>query len=344
MPRRSRTGRGRHRRRSRRRAAAGPMRLLNRGLIAAIVINAGGDFGGGTYEVIWSLFLAGAWRRSRAHRADLRDVRPAGPAVLAVRRPDRGPARTVRVHRPGVVLPAVTGIPYTRLVDPALAVPLILIEATGFALLNPALYAVVAANSPPGRSSTARACTGRPARSVSSSRRSLAGALAAMDILYPFYLFSAVLMVACWSASRSADRDSVVRPARPSAAGPEPSAAPCSGRAVRQRPRSKGRGRRRPTTLASYTQRTGIRVLRHRTRRERRSNERTAAVDRAVPAEHRPRAAAGPHGAQRSRGSRPSGGHAGAPVRDASGRPTGILGRETCGVLAEAELPRGQPA
>ena len=35
------------------------MRLLNRGLIAAIVLNIGGYFGGGTYEVIWSLFLEG---------------------------------------------------------------------------------------------------------------------------------------------------------------------------------------------------------------------------------------------------------------------------------------------
>ena len=36
-----------------------PTRLWNRGLIAAIVINAGGYFAGGTYEVIWSLFLQG---------------------------------------------------------------------------------------------------------------------------------------------------------------------------------------------------------------------------------------------------------------------------------------------
>jgi MFS family permease len=34
-----------------------PLTLLNRGLIAALVINAGGNFAAGTYEVIWSLFL-----------------------------------------------------------------------------------------------------------------------------------------------------------------------------------------------------------------------------------------------------------------------------------------------
>ena len=36
---------------------AAPTRLWNRGLIAVLVINAGGYFAGGTYEVIWSLFL-----------------------------------------------------------------------------------------------------------------------------------------------------------------------------------------------------------------------------------------------------------------------------------------------
>jgi len=38
-------------------ASTTPTRLWNRGLIAALVINAGGFFAGGTYEVIWSLFL-----------------------------------------------------------------------------------------------------------------------------------------------------------------------------------------------------------------------------------------------------------------------------------------------
>ena len=35
-----------------------PSSLWNRGLIAVIVINAGGYYAGGTYEVIWSLFLS----------------------------------------------------------------------------------------------------------------------------------------------------------------------------------------------------------------------------------------------------------------------------------------------
>ena len=143
-----------------------PMRLLNRGLIAALVINVGGAFGGGTYEVIWSLFLQGLG-------ADLALIGLTfamfGLPVLlfspfAGRIVDkRGPLAFIVL---GTVLPAITGILYTFLVDPVLAVPLILIEATGFALLNPALYAVVAASSPPGRSSTAQGSVrgGRHAR------------------------------------------------------------------------------------------------------------------------------------------------------------------------------------
>ena len=71
---------------------------------------------------------------------------------------------------------------------------LILVEATGFAFLNPALYSVVAANSPPGRSSTAQGLFGA-AGTLGFIVASLgAGVLAEQDILLPFYVFSAVLM------------------------------------------------------------------------------------------------------------------------------------------------------
>ncbi|MEO5884496.1 MAG: MFS transporter, partial [Candidatus Limnocylindrales bacterium] len=104
----------------------------------------------------------------------------------------RGPFAFVVI---GTILPAITGILYTFLVDPVLAVPLILVEATGFALLNPALYAIVAANSPPGRSSTAQGLYGA-AGTLGFIIASLAtGVLAAHDILYPFYVFSAVMVI-----------------------------------------------------------------------------------------------------------------------------------------------------
>ncbi len=174
--------------------AGPPMRLLNRALIAAIVINAGGYYAGGTYEVIWSLFLEGLG-------ADLALIGLTfamfGLPVLLIsplagRMVDRRGSIAFIVI--GSILPIVTGILYTLLSDPVLAVPLILIEATGFAFLNPALYAVVAANSPVGRSSTAQGLFGAAGTVGFIVASLVTGVLAAQDILYPFYVFSAVLL------------------------------------------------------------------------------------------------------------------------------------------------------
>ena len=171
------------------------MRLLNRGLVAAIILNVGGYYGGGTYEVIWSLFLQGLG-------ADLALIGLTfamfGLPVLVLspyagRLVDkRGSFAFIVI---GMVLPAVTGILYTLMQDPSFAVPLILIEATGFALLNPALYAVVAANSPPGRSSTAQGLFGAAGTLGFIIASVTTGILAEQSILLPFYSFSAVMIV-----------------------------------------------------------------------------------------------------------------------------------------------------
>lgn len=175
-------------------APAAPTRIFNRGFVAALVISAGGYFGSGTYEVIWSLFL----ERLGADLAliGLTFAMFGLPVLLlspfAGRLVDRRGAFAFVVL--GTILPAITGILYTLLVDPVLAVPLILIEATGFALLNPALYTVVAANSPPGRSSTAQGIYGAAGTLGFIVASLVAGVLAAQNILYPFYLFSAVMI------------------------------------------------------------------------------------------------------------------------------------------------------
>jgi MFS family permease len=70
---------------------------------------------------------------------------------------------------------------------------MILIEATGFAMLNPALYAVVAANSPAGRSSTAQGLFGAAGTVGFIVASLIAGVLAETSIVYPMYVFSAVL-------------------------------------------------------------------------------------------------------------------------------------------------------
>ncbi|HEV8696134.1 MAG TPA: MFS transporter [Candidatus Limnocylindrales bacterium] len=176
-------------------AEDGTMRLLNRGLIGAIILNAGGYYGGGTYEVIWSLFLQGLG-------ADLALIGLTfamfGLPVLVLspiagRVVDRRGSLGFIVL--GMVLPAVTAILYTFLTDPVVAVPLILAEATGFALLNPAVYAVVAASSPPGRSSTAQGLFGAAGTLGFIVASVTTGILAERSILLPFYAFGTVMIV-----------------------------------------------------------------------------------------------------------------------------------------------------
>ena len=171
------------------------MRLLNRGLIAAIILNAGGYYGGGTYEVIWSLYLKGLG--ADLTLIGLTFTMFAVPVLLlspfAGRLVDRrGSLLFIAL---GMLLPAVAGISYTLIHDPFLAVPLILLEGTGFALLNPAVYAVVAAASPPGRSSTAQGLFGAAGTLGFIVASLTTGVLAARSILLPFYTFAAVMVV-----------------------------------------------------------------------------------------------------------------------------------------------------
>jgi DHA1 family multidrug resistance protein-like MFS transporter len=171
-----------------------PPRLFNRLLFAAIIINIGANFSAGTYDVVWSLYLErlGAGIELIGFTFAMFGL----PILLFSpyfgRRADRGALVWFVIL--GGLAPAVTGVLYTVMPDPIWAVPLILIEATGFAALTPALYAIVAAGSPPGRSSTAQGIFGG-AGTVGFVVASLAaGYLAAADIRLPFWSFSAVML------------------------------------------------------------------------------------------------------------------------------------------------------
>jgi MFS family permease len=170
-----------------------PRSLWNRGLIAALIINAGGNFAGGTYEVIWSLFLTGLG--ASLDLVGLTFAMFGLPVLLlsplAGRLVDRRGSLLFIVV--GSILPAAMGLLYPRIPEPIFAVPLILIEATGFALLNPALYSVVAANSPPGRSSTAQGLFGAAGTVGFIVASLIAGVLAKTNIVYPMYVFTVVL-------------------------------------------------------------------------------------------------------------------------------------------------------
>jgi MFS family permease len=172
-----------------------PPRLLNRLLLAAIIINIGGNFAAGTYDVIWSLYLEhlGAGLELIGFTFAMFGL----PILLFSpyfgRRADRGALVWFVVL--GGIAPAITGILYTVMPSPAWAVPLILIEATGFAALNPALYAIVAAGSPPGRASTAQGLFGGAGTIGFVAAALIAGVLAEIDIRLPFWFFSVVMVI-----------------------------------------------------------------------------------------------------------------------------------------------------
>jgi MFS family permease len=172
-----------------------PASLANRILMAAILFTIGGNFAAGTYEVVWSIYLS-----RLGAGLDLIGLTFAlfGLPVLVLsptfgRRADRGGIVVFLVA--GTVLPVVAALVYTVIRDPLLVVPLILVEATGFAMFNPVLYSIVAAGSPAGRSSTAQGVFGASGTLGFVVASLLAGSLAGIDIRLPFYVFAAVMSV-----------------------------------------------------------------------------------------------------------------------------------------------------
>jgi MFS family permease len=178
---------------SRARTVSGPTSLVNPWLVAGVLFTIGGNFAYGTYEVIWSLFL-----EHLGAGLDLIGLTFAmfGLPILVLspwfgRRIDRGGLTRYLVA--GTVLPVACALAYPLLVDPVLAVPLILVEATGSAIGSPALYSIVAAGSPPGRSSTAQGIVGASGTLAFVVASLATGWAAAIDIRLPFYLFAIVM-------------------------------------------------------------------------------------------------------------------------------------------------------
>jgi len=172
-----------------------PGSLANRLLVAAILFTIGGNFAAGTYEVIWSLYLS-----RLGAGLDLIGLTFAmfGLPVLVLsptfgRRADRGGIVAFLIA--GTLLPVIAALIYTVIRDPLLALPLILVEATGFAMFNPVLFSIVAAGSPAGRSSTAQGVYGAAGTLGFVVASLLTGTLAEVDIRLPFYVFAAVMSI-----------------------------------------------------------------------------------------------------------------------------------------------------
>jgi DHA1 family multidrug resistance protein-like MFS transporter len=167
--------------------------LRNRWLIAAILFTIGASFAYGTYEVIWSVFL-----EHLGAGLELIGLTFAmfGLPILVLspwfgRRIDRGGLTPYLVA--GTVLPVATALLYPLLVDPVLSVPLILVEATGSAIGGPAIFSIVAAGSPAGRSSTAQGLVGATGTLSFVVASLVTGRAAEIEITLPFYLFAIVM-------------------------------------------------------------------------------------------------------------------------------------------------------
>jgi MFS family permease len=90
----------------------------------------------------------------------------------------------------GTIAPSIAAVLYTIMPDVRLAIPIILFESSGIALAYPALYAIVSAASPAGRSATAQGLFGAAGTVGFILSSVIAGWLATFDLRLPFWFSS----------------------------------------------------------------------------------------------------------------------------------------------------------
>ena len=167
-------------------AATRPPSILNLLLVAAIAFNVGSFFAGGSYEVVWSLYLTSLGAGMAA--IGLTFFTFALPILLLSpvtgRFIDQKGGFVALVA--GMAGVAVCGVLYPLVPEVWWMVVLGLVEGTAFAFASPALYLLVARASPPGRSSTAQGLFGAAGTIGTIAASLLAGVLAEADLRYPF--------------------------------------------------------------------------------------------------------------------------------------------------------------
>jgi MFS family permease len=175
---------------------AHPRALTNRLLVAALVINLGNAYAGGTYEVVWSL-----WLTSLGAGLDfigLTFVLFALPMLVvspfAGRLVDRGAGTPAILF--GSLATSAAGLLYGLIRDPLLVLPISVFESVGFSFLSPALYRLVALGTPAGRASTAQGLFGAAGTLGFIVASLTAGLLAGIDLRLPLFTFAAVSVVA----------------------------------------------------------------------------------------------------------------------------------------------------
>lgn len=171
-----------------------PRSLRNRMLAAALVLNFGGFFSSGTYEVVWSLFMQrlGAGLDLIGLSFAIFGLPVILLSPLAGRWVDRlGGLRFIIVGSACIVVAAFL---YPLPGDPYVVTALVVLEAVGFAMLGPALYAVVSWGSPAGRSSTAQGLFGAAGTLGFIISSLVAGQLWTQGTAVPFQFFGVVML------------------------------------------------------------------------------------------------------------------------------------------------------
>ena len=173
-----------------------PTRLLNQLLVAAIAFNIGSYFAGGTYEVIWSLYLTSLGAGLDAIGLTFLSF---GLPVMVL-----SPMLGRFIDRRGGFLAlvggmagiALCGITYPLVPEVWFVVVVGVMEGTAFAFLSPALFLLVSRASPAGRSSTAQGLFGAAGTMGTIVASLAAGLLADIHITYPFYVTGVGAMTA----------------------------------------------------------------------------------------------------------------------------------------------------
>jgi MFS family permease len=173
-----------------------PPRIANRLLAAAIIFSVGSYFAGGTYEVVWSLYLTSLGANLTI--VSLSFFTFALPVMLLSpvtgRFTDRqGGFIALTLGMAGI---AACGALYTLVPVVWFVVVLGLVEGTAFAFSSPALYLLISRAAPPGRSSTVQGITGAAGTIGTIVASLLAGAIANVDLRAPFLACAVATVVA----------------------------------------------------------------------------------------------------------------------------------------------------
>ena len=167
-----------------------PLRALwNGSLVSAVVMFFGFSLAFGVYEVIWTLYMLklGASLEWVGVTFTLFGLGMVIFSPIAGRVVDRvGAVRFVAAGGSLIILAGVLYAFATEPVFPSIVVPF---EAVAEAFLVPALFVIVAAGSPPGRSSTAQGLFGASSTIGLIVASLAAGALFARDPALPFWFF-----------------------------------------------------------------------------------------------------------------------------------------------------------